>query len=86
MARRTGADAPATWQELAAVTGLSEPTVKTAIRMGWLPGQKIGKLYVIPREAFNRYCAGTWVPMPKAIDPMPKQPQPTNFIRRKGAA
>lgn len=83
MTRRLTADAPATWQELADAAGLSEPTCKAAIRLGQLPGQKIGKKYVIPREAFERWKRGEWVPMPKAIDPMPKQPQPVNFIKRK---
>lgn len=64
---------PATVADLCAVTGLSERSVRNAIARGDLPGSKVGERYVIPREAFDRYCRGEWVaqPRPVAIRPLP---------------
>jgi excisionase family DNA binding protein len=63
---RRGSNA-ASWAELADALGLGEDTVKAAILSGELPGYKIGKRYVVPRDAFEAVCAGTWRPNPRPI-------------------
>lgn len=51
---------PATVADLMHVTGLGRETVKSLIRDGRLPGQKLGKKYVIPRGEFDRWYEGRW--------------------------
>jgi excisionase family DNA binding protein len=58
---------PATVRDLCEVTGLSRPTVCAAVRTGELPGYKIGERYVIPRDAFDAFCRGEWVPQVRPI-------------------
>lgn len=73
---------PRTYQDLMTVTGLSRETVKAAIRTGELPGYKVGERYVVPAEAFDAFCAGTWVPNPRPIFPAGITPiaQPASLI------
>jgi excisionase family DNA binding protein len=63
---RHGSNA-ARWQDLADALGLGEDAVKAAILSGELPGYKIGKRYVVPREAYEAVCNGTWVAHPRPI-------------------
>ena len=55
-------DTPATVADLQRVTGLGENTVREAVKLGLLPGVKVGRRIVIPREAFERFCRGEWQP------------------------
>lgn len=68
---------PATVQDLMKASGLGRETVKALIRKGRLPGQKLGKKYVVPRGEFERWYAGEWKPQP-AVNVTP-------LIRRKSA-
>ena len=65
---------PKTVRELQAITGLSAPTVKAAIRTGELPGYKVGRRYVIPADAFDAFREGRWVPKPRPLSSEPIRP------------
>lgn len=60
-------DLPATVADMCRVTGLGENTVRAAIAAGNLPGYRIGRRIVIPRQAFIEFCAGRWQPKPVAV-------------------
>lgn len=60
-------DKPATVADLVRVTGLGRDTVYAAIRAGELPGYVIGNRFVVPRDAFNAFCVGTWVSQPQPV-------------------
>lgn len=70
------------YRDLMRVCGLGRDTVKFAIRMGELPGFKVGRSYVVPAEAFAAFCAGTWVATPRPLFPSGVQAAPT-MIHRK---
>jgi hypothetical protein len=72
--------------DLMAATGLGRDLVKAAILSGELPGHKIGNRYVVPAEAFERFCRGEWVPtyrpvFTERIKPTAK-PKPADFRKR----
>lgn len=77
-------DAPKTVQDLARVTGLDPRTVRTAIRVGELPGYAVGSRYVVPADAFAAFCRGEWQPQPRPLFPHPVKPlpQPEQLIRK----
>lgn len=81
---------PRKYEDLMAVTGLSRASVKAAIRSGELPGYKVGERYVVPAEAFDAFCAGTWVPSPRPLFPAGitpiKQPAPMLATRSDKSA
>jgi excisionase family DNA binding protein len=60
----------ATLDDLMRVTGLCRTTTKQAVRNGELPGYKVGARYVIPDEAFDRFCRGDWTPTPRPVTPI----------------
>lgn len=81
-----------TVSDLMDVTGLGRDTVRAAIRTGSLPGYYVrtdeahdrGK-YVVPGEAFERFCKGEWQPthrpvFTEAIRPLP---QASDLIQRR---
>jgi excisionase family DNA binding protein len=67
------------------VCGLGRETVRAAIRTGELPGYQIGKKYVVPAEAFDRFCRGDWQPAPRPLSPEPIKPLPTTLVHRRSA-
>ncbi len=69
-----------TYHDLMEVTGLGRDAVKLAIRAGQLPGYAVGPkpMYVVPAEAFDAFCAGTWEPRPM------KQPEPIRPLQMIG--
>ncbi len=64
------ADTPATVADLQRVTGLGENTIREAIGLGQLPGYRVGRRIVIPREAFDEFCAGRWIANPVRLGPI----------------
>lgn len=75
------------WQDLVAVTGLGEDSIKAGIISGELPGYRVGKSYVIPADAFDAFCEGRWVPQPRRVFSEPVQPLTTpEFIHRRRAS
>ena len=64
-------DTPATFADLARVTGLNRNTVAAYVRAGQLPGYVLGgggkPRYVIPRQLFEDFCAGRWEPAPRPL-------------------
>lgn len=70
---------PASLQDVMTATGLGRESVKALIRTGQLPGHKLGRRYVIPRDAFDAFCAGDWEPRSQPI-------QPLSLIRRREAS
>lgn len=46
--------------EFAALLGVSEETVRQGVRTGALPGYVVGRTFVIPRLAVERFLAGEW--------------------------
>lgn len=86
MARRTGPDAPKSLDELLAIVGVDRDVATAAILAGELPGYKVGRRWVIPAAAFEDFRHGRWIPRPRPILAQPQPlPEPTDFIRRKGA-
>lgn len=84
--------APKTVADLMAITGLGRDTVRAAIRTGALPGyyvqsnpRKNRGHYVIPADAFEAFCNGTWQPQYRPITPTPIKPlpQPTDFVKQR---
>lgn len=73
---------PVSIQDLMTVTGLGRTAVKEAIVRGELPGSKVGGRYVVPADAFDAFCAGTWVARPRPVVHQPL-PQPDRLIRRR---
>lgn len=67
-------DKPHTVADLMRVTGLCDVTVRAAIRTGELPGYQVGKKYVVPAEAFDRFCRGEWTPSPRPLFAEPIKP------------
>jgi len=49
-----------TWRtrELSAATGLSEPTIRRALRMGELKAQRVGRAVLIEDAEARRFLAG----------------------------
>jgi excisionase family DNA binding protein len=74
--------------DLMRVTGLGRDTCRAAIRTGELPGYKVGRKYVIPAEAFDRFCKVDWQPQPGPLFREPIKPLPNLVHRRsqEGAA
>lgn len=70
--------------DLMRVTGLGRDSVKAAIRSGELPGYKVGRRYVVPADAFEAFCAGTWVPQHRPVFTEAIRPL-TSAIRRRNA-
>ena len=80
---------PKTVKDLIAATGLSEPTVLTALACGELPGYRVGKRWVVPDEAFELFCRGEWQPQtrnpfPEGVKPL--QPVVTLHTRKAQTA
>lgn len=73
--------APATVADLMAATGLGRDRVRQAIREGQLPGQQIGRSYVIPAGEFAAYIEGRWEPKPKPAAPI----KPISLVTRRSA-
>lgn len=71
------------YRDLMAVTGLGAEVVKAAIRDGRLPGYQIGRSYVVPEEAFQRFCKGDWVAAPRPVEPIRALPTAEDFVRRR---
>lgn len=53
--------------DVARMLGMDPTTVRAAITAKQLPGYRVGKQFVIPREAFERWQRGEWHPQPKAL-------------------
>lgn len=76
--------------DLMAATGLGRDLVKAAILSGELPGHKIGNRYIVPAEAFERFCRGEWVAQHRPVFTEPIKPKPTpidpaDFRKRRSA-
>lgn len=69
-------DAPKTVADLVRVTGLNKDTIKACIRTGTLPGYYTGTRYVIPAEAFDRFCRGEWIAQHRPVFSEPIRPIP----------
>jgi len=88
---KTPPAAPKTVADLMTVTGLGRDTVRAAIRTGALPGYYVQSNpgnrghYVIPADAFEAFCNGTWQPQLRPIVPQPIRPlpQPTDFVKQR---
>lgn len=74
-------DAPYGVSDLMRVTGLGEYAVREGIKRNELPGHKVGRFYVVPAEAFRRFCNGDWTPRPHAAPTPTPEPMVT---RRTG--
>lgn len=85
MAGRIDAEAPKTVADLQRVTGLGRDLVKAGIRSGELPGLVVGTRYVIPAEAFSRFCRGEWSPNPRPVLAQPVTVIPQMIRSRKEA-
>lgn len=72
--------------ELMRASGLGEDAVRAAILTGQLPGYKIGSRFVCPREAFDAFCAGRWVPVPKPLPEIRPIRQATEFLAKRKAS
>lgn len=77
--------------DLVAVTGLAPDIVRAYIRAGMLPGYfcrmpgaKRGS-FVIPAEAFDRFCRGEWVPAPRPVSAADVPERPTMLHRREAS-
>jgi excisionase family DNA binding protein len=51
-----------TVEEAAELLRVDETTVRRALREGELPGQKIGRVWRIPKADLLRYMRGEWEP------------------------
>ncbi|MGI8405126.1 MAG: hypothetical protein ACR2OE_10275 [Thermomicrobiales bacterium] len=75
-----------TVKDLIRVTGLSETNVLMGLKLGQLPGYRVGKRWTTPDEAFDRFCRGEWEPQPR--NPFPDGiralPQPSDLIKKVG--
>lgn len=63
---------------LCAVTGLSPAKVRAGIRDGSLPGYVIGRSFIVPADALERFANGLWVPRPRIVQAKPR------FIHERG--
>ena len=83
-------DTPRSVADLCAVTGLSADVVRAHIRAGNLPGYYVQQpgarrgAFVIPARAFDDFCAGRWVPVPRPV-PAVDVPERVALIRRKAS-
>lgn len=85
------AQPPKTVADLMDVTGLGRDSVRAAIRTGELPGHYVAGRYVIPGEAFDRFCRGEWVPQVRPVFTEPVRPRrrpadPADFVKRRQSA
>lgn len=78
-------ESPKTVADLVRVTGLNKDTIKACIRTGTLPGYYTGTRYVIPSEAFDRFCRGEWVPQFRPVFTQEIKPIPSLIKRRQSA-
>lgn len=53
--------------DLMRITGKGRDTVRAAILSGELPGYKVGRSYIVPKDAFEAFCRGAWVPIPHPV-------------------
>lgn len=60
-------DPPLTAEEFARAIGKDAKSVRALIEAGMLPGYRAGRNFIVPREAFERFCRGEWVAQPKPI-------------------
>jgi excisionase family DNA binding protein len=77
---------PRTYQDLMVVTGLGRNAVKAAIQTGELPGYKTGSRYVVPADAFDAFCQGTWVPKPRPLFAEPVKPINVSMLHQRKEA
>lgn len=71
-------------EHLMQVTGLGRDLVRAAIRSGELPGEHVGRSYVLPKATFDRFLAGEWTPRHRPI--LERVPTaPASLIRRKAS-
>jgi excisionase family DNA binding protein len=61
--------------EVARLLGMDPVTVRNAITAKEFPGYRVGKKFVVPREAFERWQRGDWAPA-----------HPIGFLHRKRGA
>lgn len=78
---------PRTIADLMKATGLGRDATRQAVRNGELPGYVVGSRYVIPDDAFDRFCRGEWTPQPRqVIVTAPVAVTPITPIKKRSAA
>ena len=73
--------------DLMEITGLSRNSVVAGIKAGELPGYKVGSVYRVPAEAFERFRRGEWQPHPRRLFPEGVHALPTkdDMLKKRGA-